>query len=57
MPLKLRKAEYSDVGYKVFTNPDILAIKKRFTFPCKIHDTDEDITHCEFTVVRLFKMV
>lgn len=60
MPLKLKKAEYVDISYKVFgsrknishgavsVTPLVLAIKKRFNNPLRGYG---------FTVVRLFQVV
>ena len=47
MPLKLKKAEYDNVSYKVFNNPLVLGIKKRF-------NVMED---CGFTIIRLFQII
>lgn len=48
MPLKLRKAEYNNITYRVF--PDsILSLRKRFDFPA--------IEECGFSMVRMFQMI
>lgn len=49
LPVKLKKAEYSDIQYKVFTSPyHVLAIKKYFPYK---------IENCGFTMMRLFKII
>jgi len=48
MPMKLKKAEYVNVSYRVFGKPLVLAIKKRFDFP--VEDTG-------FTMIRLFQVI
>jgi hypothetical protein len=48
MPLKLKKAEYDNVSYKIFTDPLILAIKKRFDFTMEGYG---------FTIMRLFQVI
>lgn len=50
LPLKLRKAEYNDISYKVFTSPNIvLALKKRFDF--------KDVDGGGFSIMRMFKVL
>lgn len=56
IPLKLRKAEYNNIKYKVFLNPNVLAIKKKFEFPVKEKDT-ETINDYGFTIMRLLKII
>lgn len=49
LPLKLKKAEYNEIKYKVFTLPyHVLAIKKYFPFP---------ISDYGFTMMRLFQII
>lgn len=49
MPMKLKKAEYDGVSYRVFKSPSqILAIKKRF---------DNVVEGFGFTIIRLFKII
>lgn len=48
IPLKLRKAEYNNIKYRIF--PDsILSLKKRFDFPA--------IENCGFSIVRMFQLI
>ena len=47
-PLKLKKNEYNELSYKVFNNPLILAIKKKFSY---------DIENTSFTIIRLYQIV
>lgn len=50
LPLKLRKAEYNNIKYRVFTNPNlVLSLKKQFDFPA--------IEHCGFTIIRMFQVI
>lgn len=50
LPLKLKKAEYNNISYRVFIKPNVtLVLKKRFNFP--------DIEECGFTIVRMFKII
>lgn len=50
LPLKLRKAEYNNISYRVFTKPNlVLALKKRFDFPA--------IENCGFTMIRMFQII
>lgn len=50
LPLKLRKAEYNNIKYRVFTKPNIvLSLKKSFDFPA--------IEHCGFTILRMFQVI
>lgn len=56
IPLKLRKAEYNNIKYKVFLNPNTLGIKKKFEFPIKEKDTDI-INDYGFTIMRLLKII
>lgn len=50
LPLKLKKAEYNNIKYRIFTSPDlILSIKKKFEFPA--------IPNCGFCMIRLFKII
>ena len=49
MPLKLKKAEYNNISYRMFSKPGfVLAIKKYF---------ESQIEGLGFTVIRLFKVV
>lgn len=49
LPLKLKKAEFNNIMYKVFVKPaHILAIKKYFPFA---------ISDGGFTMIRLFKII
>lgn len=49
LPLKLRKAEYNNISYKVFSKPSLmLVLKKRFDFP---------LEGCGFTILRMFKVI
>ena len=49
LPLKLKKAEYTKISYKVFKNTSlVLGLKKRFDFP---------IENCGFSIIRLFKII
>jgi len=49
LPLKLRKAEYNNIMYRVFTNPNVvLGLKKRFNSP---------VEGGGFTIMRLFKVL
>lgn len=49
LPLKLRKAEYNNISYRVFTKPSLmLVLKKRFDFP---------LEDCGFTIMRMFKVI
>jgi hypothetical protein len=49
MPLKLKKAEYNNVSYRVFKKPGmVLAIKKYFGFPIEGYG---------FTIMRMFQIV
>lgn len=50
LPMKLRKAEYNNISYHVFTKPNIvLSLKKRFDFPA--------IEECGFTMIRMFQVI
>lgn len=50
LPLKLRKAEYNNISYKVFTSPNVvLALKKRFDF--------KDVEGGGFSIMRMFKVL
>ena len=47
IPLKLKKAEFNNISYKVF--PDMtLAIRKRFVYP---------LDNCSFDIIRLFQII
>lgn len=49
LPLKLRKAEYCDISYKIFTTPQlVLSLKKRF---------DSPVEDGGFTMIRLFQVI
>ena len=49
LPVKLRKAEFNDITYRVFTSPSyILALKKYFSSP---------VEGGGFTMMRLFKIL
>ena len=49
IPLKLRKAEYNNISYRVFLSPDkVLAVKKKFDYP---------ILGCGFTVMRILQIL
>ncbi len=49
LPLKLKKAEYNEIKYKLFAKPShVLAIKKYFPFP---------VADCGFTMIRLFQVI
>ncbi len=50
LPLKLKKAEYSHISYKVIINPTMLLLKKKF-------ETEVPEIECNFTVMRLFKIL
>lgn len=47
LPLKLKKAEFEMVEYRVFTDPGVLAIRKRYQ-PLENHG---------FTIMRLFQII
>lgn len=48
IPLKLRKAEYNSISYRVF--PDsVLSLKKQFDFA--------PIENCGFAMIRMFQMI
>lgn len=47
LPLKLKKAEFTDIAYRVFMDEKILAIKKRF----------ELLPEYGFVVVKLYKII
>lgn len=48
LPLKLRKAEYTDISYRVFTKPNlILGIQKRF----------KTFADYDFSIIRLFRII
>lgn len=50
LPLKLRKAEYNNISYRVFTKPNVvLSLKKRFDFP--------SVDECGFTMIRMFQVI
>ncbi|MCM1215425.1 MAG: hypothetical protein NC548_13010 [Lachnospiraceae bacterium] len=50
LPLKLRKAEYNNIAYRVFTAPSVvLALKKKFDY--------KDVDGGGFTIMRLFKVL
>ena len=50
LPLKLRKAEYNNISYRVFTSPNVvLALRKRFDF--------KDVDSGGFTIMRMFKVL
>lgn len=50
LPLKLRKAEYNNISYRVFTSPNVvLALRKRFDF--------KDVDGGGFTIMRMFKVL
>lgn len=50
IPLKLKKSEYNNITYRIFKNNNqlVLALKKTFTF---------SIDNCNFTIIRLFKII
>ena len=48
LPLKLKKAEYEGISYRVFLKPPVLAVKKRFEFPMEGYG---------FSIMRLFQVV
>lgn len=48
IPLKLKKGEFNNIKYRVFTNDMTLALSKRFEYPL------EDLG---FTIIRLFKII
>jgi len=48
IPLKLKKAEYIDIKYRIFKNNMTLALKKRFDYPIEDYG---------FSVIRLFQIV
>lgn len=49
LPLKLKKAEFNDIKYRIFANPSlILAIKKRF---------DTKVENGSFSMIRVFQIV
>ncbi len=49
LPIQLRKAEYNNIKFKVFTKPyNVLAIKKYFPFP---------VEGAGFTMMRLFQVI
>jgi hypothetical protein len=47
LPVKLKKAEFTDIEYRVFSGPAIMAIKKRF----------ELLADHGFTFMRLFQII
>ena len=47
LPFKLKKSEFTDLAYRVFLNPPVLGIRKRF----------EIIPEHGFTVIRLFQVI
>lgn len=71
MPMKLRKSEYTDVSYRVFTDPLILAIKKRFEpfnpeilqHQCEVpkglteYDVFDQLGQYGFIMIRLFQVI
>ena len=60
MPLKLKKAEYDNVSYRIFSTYKkslILAIKKRFEIPIVNQEDIENPISCGFTVLRLFHIL
>lgn len=49
LPLKLKKAEYNKITYRIFKGSSlVLGLKKRFDFP---------IENCGFSIIRLFKII
>lgn len=48
IPLKLKKAEVNDIWYRVFLNPSVLVVKKKFTFP---------VDGGSFTVMRMMQIL
>lgn len=48
IPLKLKKSEFNNIGYRVFPDNMILALKKRFEYPIEDHG---------FTIIRIFQIV
>lgn len=49
IPLRLKKAEYTKISYKIFKGESIiLGIKKRFDFPIKDYG---------YSIIRLFKVI
>lgn len=48
IPLKLKKAEFTDIKYRIFIDDMTLALKKRFNYP---------IEDCGFSIIRLFQIV
>ena len=48
IPLKLKKAEYNNISYRIFTNPYILALHKRFDGP---------VEDSSFSIIRLFNII
>lgn len=49
LPLKLKKAEYNDIAYRIFTSESpMLCIKKRFNYP---------LPDAGFTMIRVFSII
>lgn len=49
LPLKLRKAEFNNIAYRVFTSPiTVLALKKKFESP---------VEGCNFTMIRILQIL
>lgn len=51
LPLKLRKAEYNNLSYRIFkgnNNTSIIALKKKF---------ESKVEGCNYTLIRLFQIV
>ena len=48
IPLKLKKAEFTNIKYRVFKDDMTLAIKKRFDYPIEDYG---------FSIIRLFQIV
>ena len=57
MPMKLKKAEYNDVAYKIYLKPFVLGIRKRFEYEYKEKETDENISKCNISIIRLFQII
>lgn len=50
LPVTLRKAEYTDIKYKVFSSPSyVLALKKYFPYT--------GVADCGYTMMRLFQIL
>jgi len=47
LPVKLKKAEFVDIDYRIFLEPPILGIRKRF----------QVLENYGFTLMRLFKII